>query len=308
MMKGPVHGGESMSARAPASLSLAKTLRAHGFDATTALVLPCALLMLALFVYPFCYGLVLSFHPKDGSLLGNYLTFFSDAYLYSTIFTTLKLALPVTLFNVLFALPIAFRVRLMRQQKFLTALLVLPLTLGTVLVAEGMIFYFGPQGWFSRIAMALGLATHPFSLVHGYFGVFVSLVITGFPFTFLLVLSYVSGIDPALEQAAQTLGAKARARFVHILLPLLAPGLAMAFCLSFVQAFAVLPSAMLVGDPASATRVISIAAYQAAFESYDYALASAIAMVMGAVQLLVVSAVLFARAWFYRGPAGGGKG
>ena len=127
-------------------------------------------------------------------------------------------------------------------------------------------------------------------------------------FTFLLTLSYVSGIDPALEQAAATLGARAAARFRHIFLPLLVPGLAITFCLSFVQAFSVFPSAVLLGAPAGPTRVISIAAYQAAFEEYDYALASAIAMIMGAVQFAVVAVILGLRDLVYRGPAGGGKG
>jgi ABC-type Fe3+ transport system permease subunit len=75
-----------------------------------------------------------------------------------------------------------------------------------------------------------------------------------------------------------------------------------------VQAFSVFPSAVLLGAPAGPTRVISIAAYQAAFEEYDYSMASAIAMIMGAVQLAIVVAVLSARGLFYRGPAGGGKG
>ena len=70
------------------------------------------------------------------------------------------------------------------------------------------------------------------------------------------------------------------------------PGLAITFCLSFVQAFSVFPSAVLLGAPAGPTRVISIAAYQAAFEQYDYSMASAIAMIMGFVQLVIVVAVL----------------
>ena len=82
----------------------------------------------------------------------------------------------------------------------------------------------------------------------------------------------------------------------------------MAFALSFVQAFSVFPSAVLLGSPAGATRVISIAAYEAAFERYDYSMASAVAMLMGVVQLLVVAAVLGARGMFYRGPVSGGKG
>lgn len=288
--------------------TLRQKLAARGLDGTTLLVLPSVALMIGLFVYPFLYGLVISLEPKEGGLFGNYVHFFSDPFFSKTIWTTLRLALPVTILNLLSAIPVAFRVRLMKRQRLLTTLLVLPITLGTVLVAEGMLFYFGPQGWFNRAAMAIGLFQHPISIVHGYWGVFLSLVITGFPFTFLLVLSYVTGIDPSLERAAATLGAGAAARFREVFLPLLIPGLAITFCLSFVQAYAVLPSAVLVGDPANATRVISVAAYQVAFEDYDYSFASAIAMIMGVVQLIVVVAVFMARGLFYRGPVAGAKG
>jgi putative spermidine/putrescine transport system permease protein len=295
--------------RAPAeSIPLAQRLAARGLDSLTLLVVPAVLFSFALFVYPFFYGLWLSFQPKAGDALANYGRFFSDSFLYDTIATTLWLALPVTLLNLALAVPIAFRVRLMRRQRLLTTILVVPITLGTVLVAEGLLNYLGPQGWFNRALMTLGLISAPVKLVHNYWGVFLSLLITGFPFTFLLTLSYITGVDPALEQAAATLGAGARQRFRHVLLPLLLPGLAITFCLSFVQAFAVFPSAVLLGAPAGPTRVISIAAYQAAFEEYDYSLASAIAMVMGAVQLAIVVAILGARGLLYRGPVAGTKG
>jgi putative spermidine/putrescine transport system permease protein len=65
---------------------------------------------------------------------------------------------------------------------------------------------------------------------------------------------------------------------------------------------------VLLGAPAGPTRVISIAAYQAAFEQYDHSLGSAIALIMGAVELAVVLTVLAIRSLFYRGPAGGTKG
>ena len=145
-------------------------------------------------------------------------------------------------------------------------------------------------------------------LLHNYWGVFLSLLITGFPFTFLLTLSYVTGIDPALEQAAATLGADASQRFRHVYLPLLMPGFAITFCLSFVQAFSVFPSAVLLGAPAGPTRVISIAAYQAAFEEYDYSMASAIAMIMGFVQLVIVAAMLASRGLVLPRPGRGAKG
>jgi putative spermidine/putrescine transport system permease protein len=290
------------------SIPLKQRLAARGLDGLTLLVVPAILFLLALFIYPFLYGLVLSFEPKQGGMFANYQRFFSDRFLYGTIATTLWLALPVTVATLLLAIPIAFRVRLMQNQRLLTTILVIPITLGTVLVAEGLLNYLGPQGWFNRVLMTAGIISSPVKLLHNYWGVMLSLVITGFPFTFLLTLSYLSGIDPALEQAGATLGAGPWDRFKHILFPLLLPGLAITFCLSFVQAFSVFPSAVLLGAPSGPTRVISIAAYQAAFEEYDYSMASAVAMIMGVVQLAIVVVVLAARGLLYRGPAGGGKG
>ncbi len=284
------------------------TLARNGIDGVTLLLLPAALFVIGLFVYPFLFGLVLSFHPKEGDWLANYTRFFSDPFLYDTVGKTLWLAVPVTIFNVAFSVPVALRVRLMANPKLLTTILVIPITLGTVLVAEGMLNYFGPRGWLNRALLEFGLSESPLHLIHNYWGVFLSLVITGFPFTFLLTLSYVTGIDPALEQAGAMLGARGWERFKLIILPLLLPGLAITFCLSFVQAFSVFPSAVLLGAPAGDTRVISVAAYTAAFEEYDYAMASAIAMIMALVQVLIVAGTLGLQSLFYRGPAGGGKG
>lgn len=297
-----------MSGASIEAIPLRQRLAARGIDSLTLLVLPAVLFVLALFIYPFLYGLWLSFQPKAGGALANYATFFSDSFLYDTIGTTLKLALPATLVNLLLALPIAFRVRHMRHQRALTTILVIPITLGTVMIAEGLMTYLGPQGWFNRTLMGLGLMSSPVKLLHNYWGVFIAMVLVGFPFTFLLTLSYLSGIDPALEQAAATLGAGPWQRFSRVLLPLLAPGLAITFCLAFVQEFSVFPSAILLGAPAGPTRVISIAAYTAAYEQYDHSLGSAIAMIMGAVQLAIVVAVLGVRRLFYRGSVAAAKG
>jgi len=289
-------------------LSLRRRLRERGLDGVTLLVLPGVLFVLVLFVYPFLYGLVLSFTPKQGGAFANYITFFSDPFLYDTISTTLLIAVPVTILNVAISIPVALRVRLMRHQRLLTTILVIPITLGTVLVAEGLLTYLGPRGWLNRTLLEFGLTDGPVRLVHNYWGVALSLVITGFPFTFLLTLSYVTGIDPALEQAGAMLGARARTRFNRILLPLLLPGLTITLALAFVQAFSVFPSAILLGAPSGPTRVISIAAYTAAFEQFDYSLASAIAMIMAAIQVLIVVLLLALRGLFFRGPVSTGKG
>jgi len=297
---------ESATDTAANSTPLRGRLALSDLDGVTLLALPAMLFVVTLFIYPFAYGFVLSFQPKTGNWLANYTKFFSDPFLYDTIEATFRLAIPATLINVLLSVPVALRVRRMRRRRLLTAILVIPITLGTVLIAEGLLTYLGPQGWFNRVLLMFGVG--PVRLVHNYTGVMLSLILSGFPFTFLLTLSYLTGIDPSLEQAASTLGAKARARFVHILLPLLAQGLAINLCLSFVQTFSVFPSAVLLGAPSGDTRVISIAAYQAAYEQYDSSMASAIAMIMGFCQLVVVVLILSGRSLVYRGATGGGKG
>lgn len=299
--------GAAPAARAAGRRTFRHRLADRGVDRTLWLVLPAAAFVVVLFIYPFIYGLQLSFDPaQGGGPFANYQKFFSDPYLRDTIWKTLRLGLPAALFNVLASVPVAYAMRgRVRGKRTITTMLVVPITLGTVLTAQGLIMYAGPRGWLNKVLTGLHIVDSPVTLVHNWIGVFLSLVITGFPFAFLLTLSYLSGIDPALEKAAATLGAGPWQRFRQITLPLLAPGLAITFTLSFVLAFSVFPSAQMVGKPSGSTRVISIAAYDAAFQQFDYSMGSTIAMIMAVIMLIVIGLVMVWRATLYRGSTGG---
>src|ERR1019366_8458027 len=85
-----VGGGRGEGCLAPenqmtTTLSLRRRLRERGLDGVTLLVIPGVVFVLALFIYPFLYGLFLSFTPKDGGPLANYEKFFSDPFLYDTV-------------------------------------------------------------------------------------------------------------------------------------------------------------------------------------------------------------------------------
>ena len=191
--------------------------------------------------------------------------------------------------NVGLAVPFAYFMRRgMRGEKLITFLLIVPITLGTVLVSEGMLTFMGPAGWLNQLLMALRIVKEPFRFTHNVLGVVISLGLQGFPYAFLMLLGYVSGINPDLEKAGQMLGANKWQTFWKILFPLMVPGIAISFCLNFVMAFSVFPSAVLLGQPSGPTRVISIAAYQWAFEKFNFNAASAISMVMAAIELLVI--------------------
>ena len=266
--------------------------------------------MVLLFIYPFVYGLLLSFEPTKGGALDELPQVLHDRQPVADDLDDAEARAAGDAVNVGIALPIAYQ---MRDEVALAAL-----DHDAARRADHARHradrrrhadLFRPEGLAVAVpAVRRTSTTAPIRLTHNYWGVLISLIISGFPFAFLLILSYITGIDPVLARAAATLGADPKAQFRHIYLPLLAPGLAMCFCLAFVQAFSVFPSAVLLGAPAGPTRVISIAAYEAAFEQYDYSLASAIAMIMGFVQLLIVAFVLSLRNLFYKGPVTGGKG
>jgi len=293
--------------------SLRHRLAERGIDRSLLMLVPALVFALALFVYPFSYGIGLTFQPTaatqeqfGGGVFSNYVAFFEDKFVFDSIWLTMRLALPAALFNVLASIPVAFKLRhRFRGKKALTTLLVLPITLGTVLTAQGLLIFAGRQGWLNRFLLQTGLIDEPLTLVNNYLGVMLSLVISGFPFAFLLISSYLSGIDPSIEAAAKTMGADWKQRFRRVILPLLAPGLATTFILTFVLAFSVFPSARLVGDAMGSTRVMALMAYRAFGEQTDYAMASTIAMMMGVIELAVVAIVLMWRSFLYKGSTGG---
>jgi putative spermidine/putrescine transport system permease protein len=274
------------------------------------LLVPALVAVALLFVFPFGYGLFMSLTKADGSFsLSNYARFFGDARDLRTIGVTLGIAVPVTLIAVGLAVPLSYQMRHgVRGEKLITFFLIVPVTLGTVLVSEGMLTFMGPNGWLNQLIMALRLSPKPIQFTHNYAGVAISVALQGFPYAFLMLLGYVSGINPDLEKASQMLGANKWQTFWKVLFPLMVPGIAIAFCLNFVMAFAVFPSAVLLGQPSGPQRVIALAAYQWAFEKFNFNAASAISMVMAAIELLVIAVVLAWRSKMYRGASIVGKG
>jgi len=268
-----------------------------------AFLLPSLLYLFFFFLYPFFYGLVLSFTPEQGKpVYQNFYIFFADEWQRSTVWKTIRLAVPITFLVVLISIPLAYTMRRgIRFERVVTTSLILPVSLGTVLLSEGVLGFLGNNGWLNQLLISTGLIKEPVRLTYNYTGVLIGLFMKNFPFCFLMLLGYVSGINPEIENSARILGARPMQVFWRIMLPLMAPGITIAFCLVFVLDFAVFPTAILLGQPAGETRSIAIAAYQMAFEHYDMPKASAIAMIMAGTQMIGLIIILALRRRLYRG-------
>src|SRR5689334_11494274 len=144
------------------------------------LSLPALILLLGLFFYPLLFGVDLSLRASENApcSLTNYLKFFSDPDQVATIWTTFRVALPVTLFSVAVSVPLAYFMRQgIKFERLLTAILILPITLGTVMVAQSMLGYFAPNGWFNRVLLSLHIIQQPILLLHHLIAVEIALFI-----------------------------------------------------------------------------------------------------------------------------------
>lgn len=278
---------------------------------TAALILPAVVFLLAVFVYPFIYALKLSFTADSGVgfTLANYSRFFADPVEMKTVWNTIIISVPVTILTIVLAVPIAYYMRNgIKHEKLVTFFLMIPMTLGVVLIAEGMITYFGRNGWLMLVLEKLGLIKERTGLIHNYWGVVISLFIQSFPMGLTILIGYTRGIHPSLERASRMLGASKSQTFRRVVFPLMMPGILIAFCLNFTSAFSVFTSVIMLGQATSTTRVMAYSAYITAYEYFDYGFSSTLCIMMVIIQFILIGIVFALRNRLYKGASSVGKG
>ncbi len=278
---------------------------------TAAMVLPAVLFLIVVFIYPFIYALKMSFTIGDEGTVtfANYIRFFQDSVEMKTVWNTLVISVPVTILTIVLAVPIAYYMRNgIRHEKLVTFFLMIPMTLGVVLIAEGMITYFGRNGWLMLILERLGFIHERTGLIHNYWGVVISLFIQSFPMGLTILIGYTRGIHPSLERASRMLGATKSQTFWKVIFPLMMPGILIAFCLNFTSAFSVFTSAIMLGQATSTTRVMAYSAYITAYEYFDYNFSSTICIMMVIIQFILIGIVFALRNKLYKGASSVGKG
>ncbi|GGA63260.1 ABC transporter permease [Pelagibacterium lentulum] len=119
----------------------------------------------------------------------------------------------------------------------LRAISILPIITPPFVVGVAIIVLFGRTGVVTGwLDMLFGIP--PTRWIYGLPGIVLAQVLAFAPITFLVLLGTVEAINPTLEEASKTLGAKPFATFRTITWPLLRPGLAAAFLLAFIESLA----------------------------------------------------------------------
>jgi putative spermidine/putrescine transport system permease protein len=94
-------------------------------------------------------------------------------------------------------------------------------------------------------------------------GVILANLVPTVPFVILIMIPFVQQIDPRVEAAARVFGAGTLRMFVHVLVPLLAPGILAALLLVLVRTIAMFELTFLTAGPTSQTLVVAL--YYAVF-------------------------------------------
>ena len=160
-------------------------------------------------------------------------------------------------------------------KKVVDAFVDLPFALPTAVAGIALAAIYAKTGWIGQFTEPLGIKT-AFSPL----GVLIALTFIGLPFVVRTVQPVLEDLEPELEEAAVSLGASRWQTFRRVLLPPLYPSLLTGFALSFARALGEYGSVVFISGNMPMKTEITPLLIITKLEQYDYAGATAIAVVM----------------------------
>ena len=180
-------------------------------------------------------------------------------------------------------------------RRIVDALVDLPFALPTAVAGIALAGLFGPHGWLGSWLEPLGVKV-AFTPV----GVVVALTFIGLPFVVRTVQPVIETLPRELEEAATLLGATSAAQFRRVILPAVVPALITGFTLAFARAIGEYGSVIFIAGNMPMVSEITPLLIITRLEQYDYAGATAIAVVMLVVSFALLCAINALQAWTRR--------
>ncbi len=193
-------------------------------------LVPLLLMLGASVMYRGVYGGV-----EPGLTLEHYRRFFDPLYL-QVLWRTIWWAGLATLICLLLGLPVAWVIARSRHKNLLLFLVVLPFWTSFLVRTFAIIFLLRDTGLVNSLLLRLGVISEPLALLYTPFAVLLGLVYGFLPFMVLPIFASLEKLDPSLLEAAEMLGARPRAQFFRVALPLARPGVIAGCLLVFVPA------------------------------------------------------------------------
>jgi len=175
------------------------------------------------------------------------------------------------------------------------ALVDLPFALPTAVAGIALTALYGPHGWLGAPLASLGL-----KIAYTRLGIVIALVFVGLPFVVRTVQPVLADLDPELEEAAASLGAGRLRALTTVIAPEVAPAALTGFTLALARALGEYGSVIFIaGNLPGSTEIVPLLIV-IRLESYDYAGAAALGLVMLAASLVLLGALNAVQRWSQR--------
>ena len=232
---------------------------------------------------------------EDGQIfpdltLNTYATLAADPYTASLTLDSFRLAAEAATAAMVLCFPMALLLHRSRSRfrGVLAVAAVAPLLVSGTARVVGWIAVLGDNGVLNAALAAVGLPRQ--ALINNWTGVRIGLTESVMPYTVLALLAGFGRLDPALDEAAATLGARPLSTFWRVTVPLTFPAAAGAWLLAFVLGVSAFITPKLMGG--GRVFVLATEIYDAATTTLDWPGAAALSLYV----LALLAAVLAAQA------------
>jgi sulfate/thiosulfate transport system permease protein len=232
---------------------------------------------------------------KAGSLgLDHFLAAVSSPRVIASYKLTFGASLIAALINTFFGLMLAWA--LVRYsfpgKRLVDALVDLPFALPTAVAGIALTALYAKNGWVGKLLEPLGI-----QVAFTPLGVLVALVFIGLPFVVRTVQPILEDLDTEYEEAAVSLGANRWQAFRHVVFPTVLPALMTGFAMAFARAVGEYGSVIFIAGNIPMVSEITPLMIITKLEQYDYAGATAIAVVMLLISFVLLLVINGLQAW-----------
>ncbi|HEX6592164.1 MAG TPA: sulfate ABC transporter permease subunit CysT [Moraxellaceae bacterium] len=180
-------------------------------------------------------------------------------------------------------------------KRFLDALVDLPFALPTAVAGIALTTLFVPNGWIGQYLEPLGI-----KVAFTPLGVVIALTFIGLPFVVRTLQPVLEDLEIEVEEAAVSLGANRWQTFSRVIFPAVLPALITGFALAFARAVGEYGSVIFIAGNMPMISEITPLLIITKLEQYNYAGATAIALVMLLISFFMLLAINGLQAWSQR--------
>ena len=220
--------------------------------------------------------------------LSAYVEFFQDEYYRKILFRTLKIAVITTGICMAGGIPTAYFISRCdkKWRGLLLAASIFPMMTNSVIRSFAWINILGSNGIINRILLALNVADKPMKLLYTDFAIIIGSVYLFLPLMIVTVTGVMENIDDDMMEAAQSLGAGRFEAFMKVIFPMSLPGIIVGGILVFTGTLTAYTTPQLLGG--NSNMVLATLIYQRAMSVGDWNGASAVALIMIVITLIVI--------------------